>query len=54
MLNWLRGRNSRHMTLNPDQEKSIYGDLKTLAIICVMFIIAVIVMVILAKTEKYR
>jgi hypothetical protein len=54
MLNWLRGRSSRHMTLNEDQEKSIYKDIKTLVALLIVFVIAVVVMVILTKTEKYR
>jgi len=54
LLNWLRGRSSRHMSLHVDQEKSIYKDLSTLAAIVFFFIFVVLVMVILLKTEKYR
>ena len=55
LLNAIRGRGTRHMTLHEDQEASIFKDLKTLALIIFIFICVVFVMfMFVAFSEKYK
>lgn len=48
-LNWLRGRDERHMTLNLDQEASILKDMKTIVAMIGLFIMSVTLALILIR-----
>ena len=54
LLNWLRGRDERHMTLHLDQEASIFKDLKTLAAIIALSVTGFILLLILSKIKGLR
>ena len=52
LLNFIRGRTNRHMTLHEDQEASIFKDLKTLVVILFVLIFVVLVMLVMMKVSR--
>ena len=52
LLNAIRGRSIRHMTLHEDQEASIFNDLKTLAIIVSVFLLVILIMLVVMRVFR--
>ena len=53
-LSWIRGRSDRHMTLNIDQEASVFKDLKTWAAIALMLSLFLLTIAALMRVESLR